>query len=65
MDADRENVAQVNPAALSVADVARLLSLPVEAVEKNIAEGAPTAADGMMNLVHYAAWLLGKLADGD
>jgi hypothetical protein len=64
MDADRDNVAQVNPAALSVADVARLLGLPVEAIEKDIAEWAPTAADGSINLVHYAAWLNGKLADG-
>ena len=64
MDADRQDVAKVNPSALSVADVARLLGLPVEAVEKDIAEGAPRAADGTINLVHYAAWLNGKLADG-
>jgi hypothetical protein len=55
----------VNPAALAVADVARILSVSVEAVERDLREGAPAAADGTVNLVHYAAWLNGKLADGD
>jgi hypothetical protein len=55
----------VNPAALTVADVARILGVPVEAVERDIREGAPAAADGTVNLVHYAAWLNGKLTDGD
>jgi len=55
----------VNPGALTVADVARILGVSVEAVEKDIREGAPAAADGTVNLVHYAAWLNGKLADGD
>jgi len=54
----------MNPAALTVADVARILGVPVEAVERDIAEGAPRAADGTMNLVHYAAWLLAGLAEG-
>jgi len=56
---------RVNPAALTAADVARLLGVPAAVVEKDLAEGAPRAADGSMNLVHYAAWLLRKTADGD
>ena len=55
----------VNPGALTVADVARILGVSVEAVERDIREGAPAAADGSVNLVHYAAWLNGKLTDGD
>jgi len=55
----------MNPAALSVADVTRLLGVPVAVVEKDLAEGAPRAADSTTNLVHYAAWLNGRLADGD
>jgi hypothetical protein len=35
---------RVNPSALSVADVARLLGLPVEAVGKDIVEGVPAAS---------------------
>jgi len=56
---------RVNPAALTAADVARLLGVPVAVVEEHLAEGAPRAADGTVNLVHYAAWLLKATADGD
>jgi hypothetical protein len=56
---------RLSPAALSVEDAARTLGLPVEAVRSDIAEGAPTNADGTLNLVNYAAWLNGKLTDGD
>ena len=63
MDVDRQDERQtLNPAALAVADVARLLGMPVEAIEKDLAEGAPAAADGRLNLVHYAAWLNRELA---
>jgi hypothetical protein len=56
----------VNPAALAVADAARLLakasSEPVtEAmIRGDIDDGAPTNPDGTVNLVHYAAWLAMK-----
>jgi hypothetical protein len=56
----------VNPAALAVADAARLLakasSEPVtEAmIRGDIDDGAPTNTDGTVNLVHYAAWLAMK-----
>ena len=58
--------ARVNPAALTVADAARLLakasSEPVtEAmIRADIEDGAPTNQDGTVNLVHYAAWLAMK-----
>ena len=56
----------MNPAALAVADAARLLakasSEPVtEAmIRADIEDGAPTNQDGTVNLVHYAAWLAMK-----
>jgi len=63
---DRQDERQtLNPAALAVADAARTLGLPVETVREDIAAGAPTNADGTMNLVHYAAWLNGQMTDGD
>jgi len=40
----------LNPAALTVADVAPLLGVPVEMVEKNLAEGVPASAEGSVNL---------------
>ena len=57
---------RVNPAALAVADAARLLAKaggePVtEAmIRADIEDGAPTNQDGTVNLVHYAAWLAMK-----
>jgi hypothetical protein len=56
---------RVNPAALAVEDAARALGLSAESIRQDITEGAPTNADGSVNLVHYAAWLNGELADGD
>lgn len=60
----------VNPASLSVEDLARLLSaggkkVTVEKVREHVAAGAPVAADGTMNLVHYAAWLNRQMAEPD
>ena len=48
---------QLNPAALTVEMVAKMLGIQVQIVQKHIAEGAPVAADGTINLVHYGAWL--------
>jgi hypothetical protein len=56
---------RVNPAALAVEDAARALGLSVDAVRQDIAEGAPTNADGSVNLVHYAAWLNMRLKEND
>ena len=56
MGADRQNAEELTPAALTVADLARNLGVPAEAVERDVAEGAPRNADGTMNLVHGATW---------
>jgi len=57
----------VNPAALTVEQLARMLGVPEDAIRRHVAAGAPASADGRMNLVHYAAWLNRELArdDGD
>jgi len=57
--------------ALSLADLATLLSktggkpVTAETIRADIDAGAPQNPDGTMNLVHYAAWLVRELADGD
>jgi len=56
---------RMNPAALAVEDAARALGLPVDAIRQDIAEGAPTNADGSVNLVHYAAWVNMRLKEND
>ncbi len=59
---------QLNPAAVAPADLARLLSaasgirIDDESLLADIDSGAPANADGTMNLVHYAAWLVRQLA---
>jgi len=61
----------LNPQALSLEDLARLLSaagpkrVTVETLQANLDAGAPANADGTMNLVHYVAWLVKELARGD
>jgi hypothetical protein len=63
---DNLQPAGLNPAALTVADAAKLLtkvgSAPVsrEMIEADIAAGAPTNADGTLHLVMYAAWLVSR-----
>jgi len=58
----------LNPAALGVEDAAKVLTRmggkPVTAamLEADIDAGAPTNADGTINLVHYAAWLVKEMA---
>jgi hypothetical protein len=53
----------INPAALTPQQLVTVLAKAggnkvTEAdVRRDIAEGAPTNADGTMHLVHYTAWL--------
>ena len=60
----------LNPQALRLEDLARILSasgprpVTVEMLQADIDDGAPTNADGTMNLVHYAAWLVKEMAHG-
>jgi hypothetical protein len=64
----------LDPSALAVEDLARLLGLSADTIRRHVAEGAPAAADGpacaghadrRMNLVHYAAWLNRRLKERD
>lgn len=54
----------VNPMALSIDEVARLLSggggkrVTVEQVQADLDNGAPVGRDGRINLIHYSAWLI-------
>lgn len=47
----------LNPAALTLDEAAKTLSLPREWLEEDVEAGAPQNADGTLNLVHYGAWL--------
>lgn len=57
--------------AISVAQVAKVLSaagerrVTEEMVRADIEAGAPTNADGTVNLVHYTAWLVQEVVVGD
>ena len=62
-------VAGLNPSALALADAARLLSkvggqaVTAEMLQADIAAGAPTNANGTLNLVHYTAWLVREMSN--
>lgn len=66
--AKRPSPPRLNPGALRVADAAALLSkvggerITEAMIRENIRAGAPTNADGTINLVHYAAWLVEQMA---
>jgi hypothetical protein len=63
-------MSRLKPAALAVADAARVLTRlggkPVTEgmLRADIDAGAPTNADGSINLVHYAAWLVREMSAG-
>ena len=67
--AERGDKDRLDPAALTPAEVARMLSAAsgrkvTEAmVEEAMAAGAPVLSDGRMNLVQLMAWLEGELAN--
>jgi hypothetical protein len=71
MTTDYREATGLNPNALSLADAARLLArvggqaVTIEMLQADLAAGAPTNADGTINLVHYAAWLLKEMGRGD
>ena len=66
-----EPTGPVDPTRLSTEHAARLLSnayrqqIVAAHIEADVADGAPTNADGTINLVHYAAWLLSEINRGD
>ncbi|MFI4860245.1 MAG: hypothetical protein ACIAXF_06140 [Phycisphaerales bacterium JB063] len=60
--------APVNPASMSVAELARALGVPEATIRRHLAEGAPRQAHAggdRLNLVHYAAWLNMDPTDND
>ncbi len=65
-----QGMSRLNPAAMPVADAARVLTRlggkPVTdaMLRVDIDAGAPTNADGSVNLVHYAAWLVKEMSVG-
>ena len=56
----------VNPMAMTVEDAARILSavsgerITGDMLRADTQAGAPVTADGRINLVYYAAWLVGQ-----
>ena len=61
----------LNPQSLRLGDLARILSasgpmpVTVEMIQADIDAGAPENPNGTMNLVHYAAWIVKEMADGN
>jgi hypothetical protein len=61
----------INPAALSPAEMAKLLSaagdrrVTPDDVRDCIAAGAPSNKDGTLHLIHFTAWLAGAALAGD
>jgi hypothetical protein len=61
----------LNPQALRLEDVARVLSalgpkpVTVEMLQADIDQGAPLNANGTVNLVHFAAWLVWEMGNAD
>ena len=59
------------PTALTLADAALLLTkvagqlVTTAMIETDRAAGAPANADGTINLIHYAAWLVKEVTHGD
>jgi hypothetical protein len=70
MDDDSEKPS-LRPTSLAVADLARLLTkaggqpVTIAMLEADLAAGAPANADGTINLVHYAAWLVREMSARD
>jgi len=54
--------ATLNPSAMTVEQMARMLSVSAEVVRRHIQDGAPADFAGRMSLVGYAAWLNARLA---
>ena len=62
---------QVDPTRLSIEQASKLLSaayrerIDAATIQVDIDAGAPTNADGTINLVHYAAWQAMELGRGE
>jgi hypothetical protein len=69
-DDGQQSRSPLNPTALSVEEAALVLTraggqtVTEAMIQEDIAEGAPTNADGTLNLVHFAAWLVKEITAG-
>jgi hypothetical protein len=60
----RSPATAANPLSVSAVELARLLSaaggkqVTAEMIQRDVDMGAPTNANGTINLIHYTAWLL-------
>jgi len=59
----------MDPSALTPADLARVLTAAgtpttPEDIQADLAAGAPTSANGTINLIHYIAWLTREVRRG-
>jgi hypothetical protein len=69
-NADGRQGGPLNPQALRLEDLARILSasgprpVTVEMLQADIDDGAPTNADGTVNLLEYARWLISEMLRG-
>lgn len=60
----------INPQCLRLEDLARILTVSgpkqvtVEMLQVDIDDGAPTNADGTMNLLNYTAWIVKEMSRG-
>jgi hypothetical protein len=68
---DDQSRQSISPAALALADAARLLTkvggqpITEDMLRDDVADGAPTNPDGTLNLIHYCAWVLKEMAHAD
>jgi len=60
-----DDAKSIDPQALTPADAARVLGISVDMLRVDVGAGAPTNADGSINLVHYAAWLNREMRSAD
>lgn len=62
---------RLDPTALSIDGAAQVLTkvggspVTVEMLDADVADGAPLNADGTLNLVQYAAWLIREMGRAD
>ena len=56
-DGNAQHDAPLNPSAVPLEQLSRLLGVSMDDLCRHVAQGAPTNANGSINLVHYAAWL--------
>lgn len=71
MDENSSSRRQLSPTSMTLADAAKLLtavggsSVTEEMLREDLGLGAPANADGTLNIVHYAAWLVREVARGN